>query len=352
LKRILLACMTIVVVVSLVIGGCAKPAPEEARELKFTGLCPPVSTCADQVAQFVSDVEEYTNGAVTIHVYMPGEIADVKDYPELCKRGDIEVIGAPPGYYPAIFPLNEQFMCYRPLFKGPDVAYYVWQGLLEEIPEVAGEFENQNMKYLCRYSMSVTYVISKKPIQNIADLQGLRLRASGGAYVSDLLEAAGAVPVQVESAEQYEAFLRGSIDGTLNDLGGLYDFDLYEIGKYIGVPFGSTPAWTLQINLDVWNSFSPDIQQAFERASKNFDEASLEEALAAEAHYRELLEAEGCQFVEFDQNDWQTMLEQAGDPLECFKLQMSEKGLQELGERVAPVWARLVEEGEEKYGYR
>ncbi len=352
MRRMLLVCVAIVVVVSLVIGGCTKPAPEEARELKFTGLCTPQSTCLDQVEQFAKDVDEYTNGAVKIHIYMPGEIADVPDYAELCRRGDIELVGIPPGYFPSMFPLNEQFMCYRPLFKGPDVAYYVWEGLLEEIPEVAGEFEKQNLKYLGRYFIGVTHVISKKPIGGIADLQGLRIRASGGEYISDLLQAAGAVPVQTSSNEQYELFLRGGIDGALNDLAGQYDFHLYEIGNYVGLPFGTTPAWALILNLDVWNSFSPDVKQAFERASSNFDKASLEIALASDIEYREMLEAEGCQFVDFDQDDWQFMLEEAGDPLEFFKRTMNERELGELGERVAPVWARLIEEGEEEYGYR
>jgi len=179
-------------VTTVIFTGC-KAEPAGPRELKCCIITPPGNSMTLQIMQFADDVAEYTNGAVTIRVYSPGEIAEITDYAEMCKRGDIDLIGTAPAYNASMFPVNLQLQSYQSLSKGPDMTYYVWKGLNEEVPEIEAEFENNNMKQIFRLFLGNTYVITKKPIHGMADLQGLRLRVGGDVYSMKLCAAVGAV---------------------------------------------------------------------------------------------------------------------------------------------------------------
>jgi TRAP-type C4-dicarboxylate transport system substrate-binding protein len=63
-------------------------------------------------------------------------------------------------------------------------------------------------------SSDVYLIITTKPVNSMADLQGLRLR-SGGAPYARWAEALGAAPAQVPVSDQFEAMSQGVLDGTM-----------------------------------------------------------------------------------------------------------------------------------------
>ncbi|MCH2669980.1 MAG: TRAP transporter substrate-binding protein DctP, partial [Gammaproteobacteria bacterium] len=74
-------------------------------------------------------------------------------------------------------------------------------------------------------------IISKTPIRSLEDLNGIKIRATGG-LTSEILRELGAVPVAIAAAETYPAFQRGVIDAVSLSASDIVAYRLQEIGLY------------------------------------------------------------------------------------------------------------------------
>ena len=266
--------------------------------------------------QWAEEIEKKTNGAVKNKLYFAGEIAETKDLVHLCRAGSIDVIATPPVYYTGLLPLNAVLQMYYPLNKTVEQAVYTWRGLFRDIPEIQGEFKQHNMHLLNRSCLGTYKLVSKEPIRGLADLTGKKLRIIGGDYPSRMVKASGAVAVFQAMQDVYEGFMRGVTDGVLLDVPAIATYRLNEIGKYVGFPWGSVLGWSVSINLDAWNKLSPDSKAAIEATSVAWGAADLQNMLNNEVKYTEQLKAGGVQFLDFDQKDYQSIVNGAGDPYE------------------------------------
>jgi len=300
--------------------------------------------------KWAKEVEEKTQGAVKIKMYFAGEIAETKDLISLCRTGTIDVISTPPVYYSSLLPLNAVLQMYYPLNKTVEQAVYTWRGLFRDVPELQQEFGNHNMHLINRSCLGLYKMVSKKPVQNLADVKGMKMRIIGGDYPSKIVQAAEAVAVFQAMQDVYEGFMRGVTDGVLLDVPAIATYRLDEIGKYIGFPWGSVLGWSTSINMDTWKKLSPEAQKVFGETAVQWGAADLENMLTNEAKFTEELKGKGVQFVDFSQDDWKQIIDKAGDPYaHCREFLLKNKVAEEVADRFLKRWKELNEEYETKY---
>lgn len=93
------------------------------------------------------------------------------------------------------------------------------------------EYERQGV-YLGRLRATTPYILwTKKPVRNLADLKGLKIR-SGGGTEAKVLAALGATPTSMASTEIYTAFQRGIVDGVSISDGAAEVFKVHEIATH------------------------------------------------------------------------------------------------------------------------
>jgi TRAP-type C4-dicarboxylate transport system substrate-binding protein len=121
-------------------------------------------------------------------------------------------------------------------------------------------------------------VFSKKEVRLPGDIVGLKMRAAGG-DADDFLREMGVPVVNMPSSQMYEALERGVLDATLYPPSAAPSRHLEEVTTHFteNAPL-MTPLVTYFIDLDRYNSFTPE-QQAI------IDEASRKTALAMAAEY-------------------------------------------------------------------
>jgi TRAP-type transport system periplasmic protein len=300
--------------------------------------------------QWTKDIEAQTKGAVKIKLYFAGEIAQTKDLVSLCRTGSIDVISTPPVYYSGLFPLNGVLQAYFPMNKTVEQAVYSWRGLYRDIPALQEEFKRHNMYLINRSSLGTYKLVSKKPVRNLADLKGMKLRIIGGDYPSKMVKAADAVAVFQAMQDVYEGFMRGVTDGVLLDVPAIATYRMAEIGKYVGFPWGSVLGWSTSINLDVWNKLSPEVKAVIEKTSIEWGARDLQNMLDNEMKYTEQLKKQGVQFLDFDQEDYNTIIKRAGDPYEhCKNYLLGAKVDPDVVNQFIKRWRELNEEYAENY---
>jgi len=113
--------------------------------------------------------------------------------------------------------------------------------------------------------------VSKVPIDSVADLKGVKLRAPEG-LVQQVFAAAGAAPVNLPGSEVFTALDKGVIEAadytvfSTNQAQGLNDIAPHPI--YPG--FHSMPLVEVSMNKDKWDALPDDIKAAFEESIKEF----------------------------------------------------------------------------------
>lgn len=103
-------------------------------------------------------------------------------------------------------------------------------------------------------------VFCNHEITNLADLEGLKVRASGR-MTAKLLDALGAEGVNVSFAEVPGALQNGVVDCAVTGAGSGYSAGWWEVSTHLlPIPLGGWDSVVTAINLDKWNSLSVDHQ--------------------------------------------------------------------------------------------
>ncbi len=103
-------------------------------------------------------------------------------------------------------------------------------------------------------------VFCNAPITNLADLEGLKVRASGR-MTAKLLEALGAEGVNVSFAEVPGALQKGVVDCAVTGAGSGYSAGWWEVSTHLlPIPLGGWDPVVTAVNMDKWNSIDADTQ--------------------------------------------------------------------------------------------
>jgi len=103
-------------------------------------------------------------------------------------------------------------------------------------------------------------VFCNAEIANLADLEGLKVRASGR-MTAKLLEALGAEGVNVSFSEVPGALQKGVVDCAVTGAGSGYSAGWWEVSSHLlPIPLGGWDPVVTAINLDKWNSMSAENQ--------------------------------------------------------------------------------------------
>ncbi|WP_435140942.1 TRAP transporter substrate-binding protein [Pseudopelagicola sp. nBUS_19] len=122
-------------------------------------------------------------------------------------------------------------------------------------------------------------VFCNAEISNLADLEGLKVRASGR-MTAKLLEALGAEGVSVSFGEVPGALQTGSIDCAVTGAGSGYSAGWWEVSTHLlPIPLGGWDSVVTAINMDKWNSLDADTQALIKsEISSGFEDPAWESA--------------------------------------------------------------------------
>lgn len=180
---------------------------------------------------------------------------------------------------------------------------------------------------------------SKNPINSLADLSNMKIRA-GGYFPTIGLKAIGGTPVTVSGSELGPAMISGTIDGVLTSLGFGYSIGLAQVSKQFTLtPLSPTWSAVTVINKKKFDSMPPDLQAAVIQAGLEVQQMV---SLSTTAEYilsTDILALAGVKVSEFPESD-QTKLAEAGQAVEAEWLKQSGDEGQELLEAVKAAVAK------------
>lgn len=276
----------------------------------FPGLGLPAQRLAARIT-------ELTGGSINVTYFAAGERVGAFDSFDHVAGGDAQAyIGADyywKGKHPGWAPFTA--IPFGLTYTEID-AWTKYAGGQELWDELAGEFGLKN------FAMGNTGVQMggwfNKEINSADDLKGLKMRIPG--LGGDVMAKLGASPISVPGGQIYENLVSGAIDATewvgpYND----YFMKFYEAAKYYYYPGMHEPGAQLALGMNraFWDGLDGTQQAVIQAACNEENARTMAETNANNgAFLKKLIEEEGVQLREFNDDVYDAFAEAAKDVIE------------------------------------
>lgn len=263
---------------------------------------------AEGVAQFAEQVEELTEGSVTVNVSPAGQLGGDREILEGLGLGtnDMWVGGA--GVYNAITPVGELFPAPF-MFEDLDEAMAAYDGEIgEEINQRIAE--DTDTEVLAYWERGPRHLTLNEAAEDPGSLSGKRIRIPENPVFIETWRSLGASPTPMEFPEVFTALQQGTIDGQENPLALIHSSGLYQVQSHLMLTGHVIEPISVSISADSWESLSEEQQQAvIEAANGAAKDQVAQVTREQEEDFRTLLEEEGMTIVEPEQDAYREATE-------------------------------------------
>ncbi len=248
-------------------GLLAVSASAQAKTtLRFSNWLPPTHPITTLMIQPWADrVAEATNGNVEINL-LAKPLGKPPSHYDLARDGIADVTLGVHGYTPGRFVATQiaEIPFLGDSAEAISVAYWRTH---EKYLAAANEHEGTKVLGVFTHGPGHMYSI-EKPIQSVADLDGMKIRVGGG-VVNDVGKALGAVTLLKPASESYEILSRGVADGIFFPKESIGSFKLSKVLKYATIVPGGmyNTSFFLIMNKRKWDRLSPEDQRAVDSVS-------------------------------------------------------------------------------------
>ena len=200
-----------------------------------------------------------SNGAISVSMTTHGEMnLGVADVYRLLGQGVYDVAMTVADYAVADAPALEGLDV--PLVAlSADEARAMVEAARPMVEDIYRDTFNSHVLAIAPYPPQVVFCNAE--VTELADLEGLKVRASGR-MTAKFLEALGAEGVNVSFAEVPGALQKGVVDCAVTGAGSGYSAGWWEVSTHLmPIPLGGWDSVVTAINLDKWNSLDADTQE-------------------------------------------------------------------------------------------
>lgn len=250
---------------------------------------------ATYTQQWMDEVTEKTNGAITFEFYPNGELGTINDVCEQIARGAAIIAYAGPDAYMAIAPdlaiLNSQY-CLTNADQIDAVNQSEW---FQEQCDLlaAGNVHCLGWNYFTGYR----HFLSKEPIETVEDLSGVQVRVADSAAAIAFIKSLGASPVVTNWNEVYSSLSTNIVTAAEAPLATLYASSLQEVAKYCTLSNHLVSTGMMVLPEDIFNSMPEEYQQILTEAVYQAGTDFTAYNLNSEAEYQAKMEEAGVTFI-------------------------------------------------------
>jgi TRAP-type C4-dicarboxylate transport system substrate-binding protein len=235
--------------------GQAKPI-----ELNYSIFFPETHKNAKLSAEWAKEIEKQTNGRVKITMFYSGTLTPADKCYDGVEKGISDIGFSVLAYTRGKFPLTEVSDLPLGIKSGLPATKLINEYYNKFKPK---EFDGTKVMYLHGHGPGLIH--SKKAVNKLEDLKGMKIRCTGMA--SKIAAALGATPVAMPMGETYDALSRGVVDGSMAPQEALFGWKWGEVVKSTVEDWGASysSGMFVVMNKDKWNALPPDIQKIIEK---------------------------------------------------------------------------------------
>ncbi|WP_278367426.1 MULTISPECIES: TRAP transporter substrate-binding protein DctP [Marinobacter] len=233
----------------------------------------------DLFEEWANSMEEKSGGELIIKPYPAKSVAaDNNALFEAVRNGVLQGMNPFTLYWSGKIPASVFLSSYP---AGPDQPH-MWDimfysmGMLEKTREI---YKKYGLFYVGPIQHDANIIHSKKPVNSLADMEGMKMRVPGG-MVAEVFQQFGVSTVSLPGSDIFPALEKGTIDAA-DYVGPAVNYELgfSQVTDYImfGPPgvmsiYQPVDLMDLTVNLRAWNALDPKLQQLVEDEVRNYSQ--------------------------------------------------------------------------------
>lgn len=230
-----------------------------ATEIVLTSEVATTHWKTDYMNQFAEEVKNRSNGEITVKIYAGGQLYNDQDAVAALGTGAVHMV----------WPLSVRLEAIQPIAGVMNLPFMITheqmtntcynEGLTDLISSYLKLGGLEALGFLRASDM--IFVFRDREIKTVNDLDGSKIRVTGGRVFQDLMRAMGTSPVSMAASEMSTALAQGAIDGIFTSPAGWSEM-IGMTGKYGWyVPELSITSYAVLVDSN-WFSGLPENQQS------------------------------------------------------------------------------------------
>ena len=243
----------------------AAPAPEQMFKWKLTTIFDKTDAMFPNVInKVIQKVTDISKGRFQITAYGVNELMGQDAIFDGVRNGVVDMALVGPAAYGGSMP--EGFFEFGlPMSWSNMIDFYALMYQFGGADIMTQAYAEKNIEFIGPNPGAGFLIYSKKPLNSVADLKGLKIRATGD--FQKLMQNAGAAVTNVALPEIYTALSTGTIDAVCTASATYINWKHYELAKYyINVPLLQPTVVDFIANKDAWNKLPADLRELLRTA--------------------------------------------------------------------------------------
>ena len=250
-----------VLMAAFLAGGVATVS--DARVLKINESSPPDSPEDVGLKAFKQYVEEKTNGEIEIRIFLNDSLGNAQTSLENLMTGTLDLYSGALSYYTKLAPEELSVLTFLYFFKDREhfrnyLKSPVFQTARDKMLElgirfISTDFSGDRGPY--------RVFISRKPIFQPEDLEGVKLRVWPNDVVRQFWAHMGTSPVVLDWGDVYLSLKQGMVDAVTAPLTNVRPNRLTEVAPYVTELKQFHQTWPISVSEKVWQTLTAEQQQ-------------------------------------------------------------------------------------------
>lgn len=302
----------------------AEPSSDIGDYSWSLGTDSPEDTVTHKYAvKFAEEVGALSGGKMKIQVYSSGTLGGDREMLESIKSGNIQFVvqtTAPQvNFMPklAVFDLPNAYATIEEVRKAVDNE--------EFLKTINGVYEEAGYHLMAYADQGFRVMSTNNKIESINDFKGQKIRTMENANHIAYWKALGANPTPMAFAEVYIGLQQGTIDAQENPYEVIVSAKFYEQQKYVIKTNHIPHLLSLITSSDVYNGLNDAEKAILDQAAANAKGYAREQADSRVADRVSIIESNGAEIVEINEETFKAMQEAAKPVYESIKQQVGEE---------------------------
>lgn len=248
--------------------------------------------------QFKENLEKVSGGKLSVDIFGDGMLGGEIELVEGMKIGNVDMAIVTNNYYGNFV---KDFMLFDLPFMFED---YDQEHAILDDEEVMAPLKQQlyddwGVKMLGYGDSGFRYVVNtKRPLVNVSDFNGLKIRLPENTVYVETFKDLGANPTTMAFSEAYTAVQQGTVDGLEITASAINTAGYYEICDYLSLTKHFASPIALNMSAKVWESLTEEEQGWVQKAADLARMAQREIAIENEQKLLDKMADAGCQINE------------------------------------------------------
>jgi C4-dicarboxylate-binding protein DctP len=258
--------------------------------IKFSHVVAP-DTPKGKAAQRLKElVEERSKGRLKVEVYPNSQLYKDKEELEALQLGAVQMLAPSLAKFGPLGVREFEVFDLPFLFKDEAAFRRTTETLGRTL---FGKLESKGIHGLAYWDNGFQVVSAKKPLRQVADFRGLRMRIQSSKVLDAQMRALGATPQVMPFSELYQALQSGVVDGTEGVPSNLYTQRIHEVQKHISLSRHGHLAYALIINKKFYEGLPTELRTLLDGAVRDATVYANAIAQAENAQALEKIRASG-----------------------------------------------------------